>query len=71
MVDSSKNFIDFVVEAKDRPDLYDGFLNSSSAQEMTDFFKNKGFTVSPEDCEKLVKAKEDLGMEAGRIPPAY
>ena len=68
---NSKNFIDFVIEAKDKAELYDGFLNSSSSQKLKDFFDREGFDVSLEDCEKLMRAKADFGIEDGRIPPAY
>jgi len=67
----SKNFIDFVIEAKDRSDLYDGFLNSGSAQDLKSFFDREGFDVSLDDCQKLDQAKTDFGIGEGRIPPAY
>lgn len=71
MMENSKNFIDFVIEAKDRAELYDGFLSSASAQDLKLFFDRENFAVSIEDCEKLMRAKEELGIEAGNVPPAY
>lgn len=70
-MENSKNFIDFVIEAKDRAELYDGFLNSDSAQDLKAFFDREKFSVSLKDCEKLAEAKKDFGIEAGQIPPAY
>jgi hypothetical protein len=66
-----KNFIDFIIDAKDSADLYDGFLNSQSAPELWKFFNGKTYDVSMEDCEKLQQAKTDFGIGEGRIPPAY
>ena len=66
-----KNFIDFIIDAKDRPDLYDGFLANDEAKDLQAFFKEGSYYVSLEDCEKLIKAKSDLGIEVGKIPPAY
>jgi hypothetical protein len=70
-MEGGKNFIDFVIEAKDRAELYDGFLNSDSAQDLKAFFDRENFAVSLEDCEKLAQAKKEFGIEAGKIPPAY
>jgi hypothetical protein len=66
-----KNFIDFIIAAKDSPNLYDGFLDKSDPQELYEFFNSNMYVVSIEDCEKLIKAKSDFGIEEGRIPPAY
>lgn len=70
-MEGGKNFIDFVIEAKDRAELYDGFLNSDSAQDLKAFFDSENFSVSLEDCEKLAQAKKEFGIEAGKVPPAY
>ena len=67
----SKNFIDFVIDAKDSEKLYDGFLKSDLPDALRQFFIDNGYDVSMEDCEKLLQAKKDFGIEEGRIPPAY
>ncbi len=67
----SKNFIDFIIDAKDSSDLYDGFLRCESAKELWIFFDGRAYDVSNEDCEKLHQAKTDFGIGEGRIPPAY
>lgn len=68
---ANKNFIDFVIEAKDNEQLYEGFLRSDSAPALKAFFEEHHFDVSAEDCEKLMHAKEEMGIAEGRIPPAY
>ena len=70
-MNADKNFIDFIIDAKDSADLYDGFVKMSSPKTLEEFFKLKGYVVSSDDCEKLIRAKSDFGIEEGRIPPAY
>jgi hypothetical protein len=65
------NFIDFVIAAKDDEKLYQGFLDSKTPEIMAAFFAGKKFDVPIEDCAKLIKAKEDFGIDGGGIPPAY
>ncbi len=67
---SRKNFIDFMIEARDNQKLYDGFLKAKSVDDLKRVFGSK-YTVSKVDCQKLIKAKEELGITEGGIPPAY
>ncbi|MGD9097949.1 MAG: hypothetical protein PVF97_07660 [Desulfobacterales bacterium] len=66
----SKNFIDFMIEARNNPELYDGFLQARSVGELQALFGDT-YAVSAADCQKLIDAKQELGIEEGGIPPAY
>ncbi|MBL0716117.1 MAG: hypothetical protein JJV98_20725 [Desulfosarcina sp.] len=65
-----KNFIDFIIEAKDNENLYQGFLQCQTAEELNNLF-GENYDVSMADCHKLIRAKDELGIEEGTIPPAY
>jgi hypothetical protein len=65
------NFIDFIIALKDREDLYTGFLACQSDTELENFFRDNHYDVPPADCAKLHEAMKDMGIEEGRIPPAY
>ena len=68
---TTRNFIDFILATKDNEALLTDFLKCRSAPDLEAFFADRGYTVTGKDCEKLIKAKEDLNIEDGVIPPAY
>lgn len=66
----SKNFIDFMIEARNKQALYDGFLEARSIGELQEVFGSE-YDVSAADCQKLLDGKTELGIDQGGIPPAY
>ena len=66
---AKKSFIDFIIDTKQNEDLYRRFVQCQSADDLNALFEDK-YDVSLEDCQKLIQAKSDLGVE-GAMPPAY
>lgn len=67
---AGKNFIDFIIAARADETLIAKFLECKTEQDLQELFGKK-YTVSKEDCTKLIRAKADFGMDEGPIPPAY
>lgn len=67
---AEKNFIDFIIATRDDETLIKRFLECKTEQDLQKLFGEK-YTVTKEDCTKLIKAKSDFGLEEGPIPPAY
>ena len=67
-----KNFIDFIVDAQNDESLLENFINCQDEDALYNFFnKEHDYKVSKKDCEKLIKAKKEIGLTEGPIPPAY
>ena len=60
---NGKNFIDFILATQSDDELAKDFLNKNTPEELDDFFTSKGYKVSLEDCEKIVKAKSNLSPD--------
>jgi hypothetical protein len=57
------NFIDFVVEVSTNKALGNDFnkmLQKSNPKELANWFKNNGFTVSEDECKKLIENKDSI-----------
>ncbi|MCP3955246.1 MAG: hypothetical protein GY697_23955 [Desulfobacterales bacterium] len=67
---AGKNFIDFIIATKNNESLLTKFLECDSKEALQELFK-EDYDISEEDCIKLIKAKEELGIEQDTIPPAY
>jgi hypothetical protein len=65
-----KNFIDFIIDTKEDEALLKDFINCKTEDDLEALFGNV-YHVSGEDCIKLIRAKDELGLEEGTIPPAY
>jgi hypothetical protein len=67
-----KNFIDFILDAKDDSGLLQGFATKNSAQKLKNFFEKNGYKgISKAECSKLIKAKKEFGFTEWPPPPAY
>lgn len=68
----TKNFIDFILAVKDNEDLLKGFALNNSSRKLKAFFEANGFSsISEDDCDKLIRAKEEFGYTEWPPPPAY
>lgn len=51
-------FIRFLLEAEEKRELFDEFLGIGkkewSAQKLYDFFNDKNYKISPEDCQAII-----------------
>lgn len=66
-----KSFIDFIVDAKDNKELMAAFnsqLKSGSPENLSTWFTEKGYSVSPDDCKKLISMKEEVQDILGKGP---
>jgi|GEM_PF-3490739 hypothetical protein len=66
----SKNFIDFIVDAGlDNPDLAKEFAKQmrgvQSEKELQTFLETKGYTLSLDDCKKMLRFTPD---KDGNLP---
>ena len=60
---NGKNFIDFILDTQNDDKLAKDFLSVSTPEELGKFFTSKGYKISVEDCEKIVKAKANLNPD--------
>jgi hypothetical protein len=68
----TKNFIDFILAAKDDNGLLKGFAVNNSTQDLKAFFEAEGFNgINEDECDKLLIAKEAFGFIEWPPPPAY
>ena len=59
----AKTFVDFIADtAKDKGMAQDavGIIKNKSNQDLSDWFKQKGYDVSKDDCQKLLDSKDEL-----------
>jgi hypothetical protein len=57
------NFIDFVVGVSKNKSLGNDFnkmLQKSSPKELADWFKTSGYSVSEDECKKLIENKDSV-----------
>ena len=66
---NEKNFIDFILDAQKNEDLVQGFFDCEDVEQLKAFFGDE-YKVESKDCEKLINAKKDLGLE-WPLPPSY
>lgn len=73
-----KNFIDFIVDAGlDNPELAKEFGKQmrvvQSEKEIQTFFEDKGYSLSLEDCEKMLRftPDKDGNLPKGLVIPMY
>jgi hypothetical protein len=73
-----KNFIDFIVDAGlDNPELAKEFAKQmrgvQSEKELQSFLENKGYSVSLEDCKKMLRftPDKDGNLPQGLAVPMY
>ncbi|MDA8407515.1 MAG: hypothetical protein M0T73_11765 [Deltaproteobacteria bacterium] len=73
-----KNFVDFIVDTGlDNPGLGKEFTEKihgrPSEMELQTFLETKGYSVSPEDCKKMLKFATDgcSNQMFGAIVPLY
>jgi|GEM_PF-1952031 len=68
---TEKNFIDFILDTENDEKLLADFLKYKTSRGLYNFFQGNGYAIDMEDCEKLITAKVQFGIEDGVIPPAY
>ena len=59
----AKTFVDFIADtAKDKGMAQDavGIIKNKSNQDLSDWFKQKGYDVSKDDCQILLDSKDEL-----------
>ena len=66
-----ESFIKFLLALENDEDLFNEFLDCKSSTLLKDFFARKNYDVSDADCDDLYGAMQRIGIERGRIPPAY
>jgi len=72
MKEEKRNFIDFILEAKEDRQLAKDFLKPDTPEELKRFFVDKGYeNIDIEECEKLIKAKKDITPEEIESVKAY
>jgi hypothetical protein len=54
----SKSFIDFIVDAQTDASLTPNLLTKNTAKDLAAFFSSRGYTVSINDCQKLIDVKQ-------------
>ena len=64
------NFIDFIINAQKDEDLLKGFIECQTVDELKNFF-GESYILDKEDYPKLIKAKNEIGLNEWPIPPAY
>jgi len=58
--------IDFMVKAaKESSELLTGFKNANTPEDLQRFADEKGFAISGDDCDKLIKGKKDIEKALG------
>jgi hypothetical protein len=71
-MNETKNFIDFILDAKDDNGLLKAFALKNDPGELKAFFEDKGYSgISEAECDKLITAKEEFGFTEWPPPPAY
>lgn len=62
-----KNFIDFIIDQSKDPNLgkeaSDALVSASDAKSLSDWFSKKGYSVTPEESQKLIDNKAGLSQE--------
>jgi len=66
-----ESFIQFLLALENDEDLFNTFLDCQSSDQLKDFFEVRNYDVSDADCDDLYAAMQRIGIERGKIPPAY
>ena len=70
------NFIDFMVDAgsdanEGKYELLKGLAKAQSEGDLEKFFTDNGYTITKEDCAKILEAKKVYNLTVWPPPPAY
>ena len=67
-----KDFIDFMTDAPKDGQLMREFSETKTPEGLVKFFGENGYDkINYADCKKILKAKEEFGLEEWPPPPAY
>ena len=65
------DYISSLIKDPQKSEEFITAINTKEKKELSEWFAQKGITLSPEECQTLIDNKKNIKTTAGAVQPLY